>query len=115
MSSRTLPIAPSVGDPPETLLSAFQALSDANRLRIVDALRDGERCVCKLVDALDMAQPLLSHHLRALREAGLVRDRREGRWAHYALVPEALEALEAFLVDLRASAASAPPDIYHCS
>lgn len=115
MSSRDPTIASPVGDRPETLLSAFHALSDANRLRIVDALRDGERCVCKLVEALDMAQPLLSHHLRALKEAGLVRDRREGRWAHYALVPDALEALEAFLGDLRGSAATASPDLYRCS
>ncbi len=101
--------------PPETLLAAFQALSDANRLRIVDILRDGERCVCKLVDALEMAQPLLSHHLKALKDAGLVRDRRDGRWVHYALVPEALEAMSVFLERVRSDAESAEPDPLHCS
>ena len=68
----------------------FHALSDETRLAVLDMLRDGERCVCELQDALDAAQSRLSFHLRVLREAGLVSDRREGRWAYYALVPDAL-------------------------
>ena len=69
----------------------FHALSDETRLAILDMLREGERCVCDLQDALGAAQSRLSFHLRALREAGLVTDRREGRWSYYSLVPEALE------------------------
>ena len=69
----------------------FHALSDETRLAILDMLRDGERCVCDLQDALDAAQSRLSFHLRVLREAGLVIDRREGRWAYYAVVPAALQ------------------------
>lgn len=69
----------------------FHALSDETRLAILDMLRDGERCVCDLQDALDAAQSRLSFHLRVLREAGLVTDRREGRWAYYAVVTEALQ------------------------
>jgi ArsR family transcriptional regulator len=68
----------------------FHALSDETRLAILDLLRDGERCVCDLQDALGAAQSRLSFHLRVLREAGLVRDRREGRWSYYALHEEAL-------------------------
>ena len=68
----------------------FQALSDETRLEVLDMLRGGERCVCDLQDALDAAQSRLSFHLRVLKEAGLVQDRKEGRWSYYSLVPETL-------------------------
>lgn len=68
----------------------FHALSDQTRLEILDMLRDGERCVCDLQDALDAAQSRLSFHLKVLREAGLVSDRREGRWSYYRLRTETL-------------------------
>jgi ArsR family transcriptional regulator, arsenate/arsenite/antimonite-responsive transcriptional repressor len=67
----------------------FHALSDETRLAICDLLRDGERCVCDLQDALDAAQSRLSFHLRVLKDAGLITDRREGRWSYYTLVAEA--------------------------
>lgn len=79
----------------------LKALSDAHRLRILDRLRGGERCVCELVDVLDAGQSLLSFHLKVLKDAGLVSDRREGRWMHYRLNPEAVEELEDFLGSLR--------------
>src|SRR3984957_19167432 len=75
----------------------FRALADENRLRIVDLLRGGERCVCELTDALDLGQSLLSFHLKTLKDAGLVSDRREGRWAYYALSLDAFAQLEAFV------------------
>src|ERR1700722_12040194 len=75
----------------------FRALADENRLRIVDLLRGGERCVCELTDALDVGQSLLSFHLKTLKDAGLVTDRREGRWAYYTLNAEAFAQLEAFV------------------
>jgi ArsR family transcriptional regulator len=75
----------------------FRALADENRLRIVDLLRGGEQCVCELTDALEIGQSLLSFHLRILREAGLVTDRRDGRWAYYALSPDAFGQLEEFV------------------
>ncbi len=78
----------------------FHALSDARRLRILDLLRGGERCVCDLQTDLDCAQSLLSFHLKALRDAGFVTARKDGRWAHYALSPDGLrhaeQALHAF-------------------
>ena len=84
----------------DRLTRQFKALSDANRLRILDRLRSGERCVCDLQDALDTGQSLLSFHLKTLKEAGLVADRREGRWAHYRLNAAALEEIEAFVGSL---------------
>jgi ArsR family transcriptional regulator len=79
----------------------FHALSDETRLAIVERLRGGERCVCDLTDLLDAAQSRLSFHLRVLREAGLVTDRREGRWVYYTLRPEAFMALEAAVKALK--------------
>ena len=67
----------------------FHALSDETRLGILTMLGDGERCVCDLQAALDAAQSRLSFHLKVLKEAGLVTDRKEGRWSYYTLVPEA--------------------------
>jgi ArsR family transcriptional regulator len=66
----------------------FHALSDETRLRILERLRSGERCVCELTDALDAAQSRLSFHLKVLKDAGLVTDRREGRWMYYTLARE---------------------------
>src|SRR5918995_2711031 len=68
----------------------FHALSDETRLAILERLRFGERCVCDLTDALEAAQSRLSFHLKVLKEAGLVTDRREGRWMYYTLNPEKL-------------------------
>jgi ArsR family transcriptional regulator len=68
----------------------FHALSDETRLSILEMLRGGELCVCELQDELDAAQSRLSLHLRVVRVAGLVEDRREGRWSYYSIVPEAL-------------------------
>lgn len=79
------------------LEARFQALSDGNRLRILERLRGGERCVCELADELELGQSLLSFHLKTLREAGLVRARRDGRWMHYRLEAEALQHLRSFL------------------
>lgn len=71
----------------------FHALSDPTRLSIVERLRFGERCVCDLTDALDAAQSRLSFHLKVLKDAGLVTDRREGRWMYYTVNPEMLDEL----------------------
>jgi ArsR family transcriptional regulator len=81
----------------------FHALSDETRLAIVEQLLGGERCVCELTDELDAAQSRLSFHLRTLKDAGLVSDRREGRWVYYTLRRETIEAIEAMLGKLRRS------------
>jgi ArsR family transcriptional regulator len=84
----------------------FHALSDETRLSILQRLRLGERCVCDLTDALDAAQSRLSFHLKVLKDAGLVTDRRDGRWMYYTLNQEALAEM-AELVEALASAPSA--------
>lgn len=67
----------------------FHALSDETRLGIVGRLTSGERCVCDLTDALDSAQSRLSWHLKVLKDAGVLLDRKQGRWVYYRLNPEA--------------------------
>jgi ArsR family transcriptional regulator, arsenate/arsenite/antimonite-responsive transcriptional repressor len=76
----------------EQLAAQFKALGDPTRLAIVNCLAsDGETCVCDF--DVGLSQPTISHHLRVLREAGLVRAERRGTWMHYRLVPEAVEGL----------------------
>lgn len=81
----------------------FHALSDETRLEIVRLLRNGEKCVCDLTDALDAAQSRLSFHLKTLKDAGIVEDRREGRWIYYQLNGEAMTRLEKILGGLKPS------------
>lgn len=63
----------------------FHALSDETRLELIHLLKKGERCVCDLTGALDAAQSRLSFHLKVLKDAGIVSDRKDGRWVHYEL------------------------------
>ena len=79
----------------------FHALSDATRLAILEMLRGGERCVCDLQDDLDAGQSKLSFHLKVLKDAGLVSDRREGRWSYYTIVPQALAEVHDLAVGLQ--------------
>ena len=88
---------------PARAVELFHALSDETRLAILDMLRDGERCVCDLQEELDAAQSRLSFHLKVLRDAGLVTDRKEGRWSYYTVVPEALAETHDLVVGLRPS------------
>ena len=85
----------------ERAIELFHALSDETRLEIVELLCKGERCVCELTDTLDAAQSRLSFHLRVLKDAGVVRDRKDGRWVHYELVPEAFEEIETLVDGLK--------------
>jgi len=69
----------------QDLLNVFKALSEETRLRIVKLLEHGELCVCDIVAALDMIQPKVSFHLAVLKEAGLIKDRKQGKWTHYSI------------------------------
>jgi ArsR family transcriptional regulator len=89
-------------------VALFHALSDETRIAILRMLRDGELCVCELQNELDAAQSRLSFHLRVLREAGLVSDRREGRWSYYRIVPDALAEVHDLAVDLKPARGSLP-------
>jgi len=73
--------------------AALAALADPSRWQIVALLRDEELCVCHLVDELEISQPLVSHHLKVLRDAGLVVGERHRYWTYYRLVPNAINAL----------------------
>jgi ArsR family transcriptional regulator, arsenate/arsenite/antimonite-responsive transcriptional repressor len=79
----------------------FHALSDETRLEIVEMLGRGERCVCDLTDALDAAQSRLSFHLKVLKDAGIVRDRKDGRWVHYELDREAFVEIEQLIAAMK--------------
>ena len=88
---------------PERVARWFHALADETRLGIVDRLRAGERCVCDLTDDLETSQSRLSFHLKTLKDAGIVTDRRQGRWIYYALNPATMAAMEEFVKTLRAT------------
>ena len=85
----------------ERATELFHALSDETRLEIIELLRKGERCVCELTDTLDAAQSRLSFHLRVLKEAGIVRDRKDGRWVYYELDGEAFEEVETLVSSMK--------------
>jgi ArsR family transcriptional regulator len=78
----------------------FHALSDPIRVRVVSLLIGGERCVCDLMDDLDLAQSRLSWHLKTLSDAGIITGRREGRWNYYSLNKDALVEARELLDEL---------------
>ena len=82
----------------ERLAAVFKALADPTRVSIVNRLASGEECcVCDLTAAFALSQPTVSHHLRILRDAGLVEAERRGTWAYYRLVPASIESLRGVL------------------
>ena len=86
-------------DGAERMAQVAKALGDPVRLQLVDVLRRhaGKVCVCELVPLFDLAQPTVSHHLKVLRQAGIVGSEREGLWAYYYVIPDALKELAAWL------------------
>ncbi|WP_433574826.1 ArsR/SmtB family transcription factor [Nocardia brasiliensis] len=105
--SLTTPLAP---DAAAELAAAFKALGDPVRLRLLSliASRPGEEvCVCELTPQFEQSQPTISHHLKVLREAGLIDCERRGTWVYYWVIPEALQRLSAaLLTDVGAPAAT---------
>lgn len=86
-------------DVAERLATVAKALGDPIRMQLVDVLRKhaGQVCVCELVPLFDLSQPTISHHLKKLRDAGIVGSERRGLWAYYYVNPEALEEISAWL------------------
>jgi ArsR family transcriptional regulator len=95
------PPMPAATLPVSRIAQLCNALADEARVEIVARLLDGEKCVCDLTDALETGQSRLSYHLKVLKEAGLVTDRREGRWAYYTLARDAFLETEKLLSALR--------------
>ena len=84
----------------EQVAPLLKALADPVRLRLMSLVassQGGEACVCDLTDAFDLSQPTISHHLKVLREAGLIDSERRGTWVYYRVVPAALERMAALL------------------
>ena len=83
----------------ERIAVIAKALSDPIRLQLVDVLRKhaGKVCVCELVPLFDLSQPTVSHHLKVLREAGIVDSERRGLWAYYYVLPDSLKELSTWL------------------
>ena len=75
----------------------FKAFCDENRIRILQLLRGGEKCACRLLEELNITQPTLSHHMKILCDSGIVVGRKEGKWMHYSISPEGVRyATECF-------------------
>jgi len=83
----------------QRIATIAKALGDPVRLQLVDVLRKhaGKVCVCELVPLFDLSQPTVSHHLKVLRQAGIVGSEREGLWAYYYVIPEALKEFSGWL------------------
>lgn len=85
----------------EKSVRLFHALSDQTRLELLERLQGGEQCVCELTDAMKAAQSRLSFHLKVLKDAGLILDRREGRWMYYSINRDAVGDLEEWVETLK--------------
>jgi ArsR family transcriptional regulator len=83
----------------ERMAAVAKALGDPIRLQLVDVLRrhPGQACVCELVPLFDLSQPTVSHHLRVLRDAGIIGSERRGLWSFYYVNPDSMEELSAWL------------------
>ena len=109
------PEAPPVsGEEAAAVAASFKALADPTRVAIVSCLSAADEvCVCTLTESFDLSQPTISHHLKILKDAGLVESSRRGTWAYYQLVPEAIGALRAALgaVDQPAAISATPASV----
>ena len=79
----------------------FKAFADENRIQILELLRDGERCACRLLEEMKITQPTLSHHMKILCDSGIVVGRKEGKWMHYSISEEGLENVRNYLEELK--------------
>lgn len=82
------------------IASMFKAFCDENRLQILDLLRDGERCACRILEEMQITQPTLSHHMKILCDSGVVVGRKEGKWMHYSISEDGLENVMKYLNEL---------------
>jgi ArsR family transcriptional regulator len=78
----------------------LKALSDVNRMKIINTLTNGEMCACKILEDFNIKQPTLSHHMKVLTECGLVISKKEGKWIHYLLNVEKIKYFQSFITNL---------------
>jgi ArsR family transcriptional regulator len=95
----TTSISLPVIDETDAAVETLKFLSDGNRLRILKILSQRESCVCELIEQIGLTQPLVSYHLRRLRDAGLVRTRRKAQWVYYSIEPQTWHSLIAPLLN----------------
>ena len=79
----------------------FKAFCDENRLQILSILQSGEKCACKLLDAMQITQPTLSHHMKVLCDSGVVNGRKEGKWMYYSISEEGLNTVISVVEELK--------------
>jgi len=84
----------------ENRCDVFKALSDVNRLKIIDMLSCGELCVCDLIEGLELSQPTISHHVKILKQAGLVKSHKVGKWTRYSINKEVFEDVAEFIKEI---------------
>jgi ArsR family transcriptional regulator len=78
----------------------IKALSDVNRMMILNTLTNGEMCACKILEDFNIKQPTLSHHMKVLSECGLINSKKVGKWMHYSLNSERIEQFKDFITQL---------------
>ena len=81
----------------EKRTAEIKAFCDENRVKILKLLLSGEKCACKLLEALNITQPTLSHHMKILCDSGIVNARKEGKWTHYSISQEGIEEAQKYL------------------
>ncbi len=82
---------------PKKTAVIFKAFCDENRIRILQILKGGEKCACRLLEALNITQPTLSHHMKTLLDSGIVNGRKEGKWMYYSISEEGLKKAQEYL------------------
>jgi len=82
------------------IVKEFKALSDENRIRILEMLQSGEKCACELLKELNVTQPTLSHHMKILCESGIVESCKQGKWTHYTLSKYGSEKVSRLLAEI---------------
>ena len=83
------------------MAAMFKAFADENRIQILELLRDGERCACRLLEEMNITQPTLSHHMKILCDSGIVVGRKEGKWMHYSISEDGIGDAMRYLEELK--------------
>lgn len=85
------------------MAAMFKAFADENRIQILELLRDGERCACRLLEEMNITQPTLPHHMKILCDSGIVVGRKEGKWMHYSISEDGMRDVRNYLDELMAN------------